>query len=44
MAVGNALLVQVAFWLLGLYALYWVVRLGVRHALEDARRADERRG
>ena len=43
MATGNDLIVQGIFWLVGLYVLYWVVRLGVRHAMEDARRAERER-
>jgi len=42
-AVVNATIVQIIFIVLSFYVLYWVVRLGVRHAMEDARRADEER-
>lgn len=36
------------FWAIGLYVLYWVIRLAVRHGIEDAefrrqQRADRRR-
>ena len=31
-------LVTVLLWVLGLVALYWVVRLAVRHGIEDADR------
>lgn len=36
------------FWAIGLYLLYWVIRLAVRHGIEDAdfrrrQRADRRR-
>ena len=27
--------VALALWVIGLYILYWVIRLAVRHALED---------
>jgi len=42
-AVVNTTIVQIIFALLSFYVLYWVVRLAVRHAMEDARRADEER-
>jgi hypothetical protein len=42
-AVANQLIVQITFGLVGFYVLYWVVRLAVRHAIEDSRRADEER-
>ncbi|WP_326556204.1 hypothetical protein [Micromonospora sp. NBC_01796] len=46
---ANGSLPQLIFglvlWLGGLFLLYWVIRLAVRHAIEDAdrRRAAERR-
>ena len=33
-------LTALAFWVVGLVALYWVIRLAVRHAITDA---DKRR-
>jgi len=39
--VGVDVVVDLAFPLIGLYVLYWVVRFGVRHGIEDAwRRRD----
>jgi len=29
------LFITLVLWALGLYILYWVIRLAVRHALED---------
>jgi hypothetical protein len=37
-SVAVSVLVWVLGWALGLVALYWVVRLAVRHALEDVDR------
>jgi hypothetical protein len=37
---GMELFSQLVFFGVGVFALYWTVRYGVRHALEDA---DERR-
>ena len=34
---ATGLVVSLVFYALGLYALYWVVRLGVRHAIRDSR-------
>jgi hypothetical protein len=32
----GALLVTLILWVLGLAVLYWVIRLAVRHAIQDA--------
>lgn len=37
---GLGLLSLVFLWAVILYALYWVVRLGVRHGVRDANRSD----
>jgi hypothetical protein len=33
----NALVLNVTFAAIGFYALYWVVRVAVRHGIRDAR-------
>jgi cytochrome c biogenesis protein CcdA len=40
MSGAGALLLVLFAWALGAFALYWVIRLAVRHALEDARRLE----
>ncbi len=35
---GGGLFVGLIFWLISLYLLYWVIRLGVRHGVRDVNR------